>query len=150
MFTCRDVKNVLYLYNPGICTPGGEVPKYVAPHAKANEKPFDVYHMKGTRDFSPASTQIPGAVFIDDDHRATSVVSNLQIEKRFNVAIKEVFDKSNYKRDEFCQEIQRSDWCRFYRQKSAEEMFYVFNDILKNAMRKCVFKKKIFIRKIMG
>ena len=80
------------------------------------------------------------------DHRATSVVSNLQIEKRCNVTIKEVFDKSNYRRDEFCQEIQRSDWCRFYRQKSAEEMFYVFNDILRNAMRKCVFKKKIFIR----
>ena len=80
------------------------------------------------------------------DYRATSVVSNLQIEKRCNVTTKEVFDKSNYKRDEFCQEIQRSDWCRFYRQKSAEEMFYVFNDILKKAMRKCVFKKKIFIR----
>ena len=76
------------------------------------------------------------------DHRATSVVSNLQIEKRCNVTIKEVFDKSNYKRDEFCQEIQRSDWCRFYRQKSAEKMFYVFNDILKNAMRKCVLRKK--------
>ena len=73
------------------------------------------------------------------DHRATSAVSNLQIEKRCNVTIKEVFDKSIYKRDEFCQEIQRSDWCRFYRQKSAEKMFYVFNNILKIAMRKCVF-----------
>ena len=76
------------------------------------------------------------------DHRATSVVSNLQIEKRCNVTIKEVFDKSNYKRDEFCQETQRGDWCRFYHQKSAEEMFYVCIDTLKNAMRKCVFKKK--------
>ena len=80
------------------------------------------------------------------DHRATSVLGSLKIEKRCNVTIKEVFDKSNYKRDDFCQKIQRSDWCRFYRQKSAEEMFYVFNDILKNAMRKCVFRKKIFIR----
>ena len=68
------------------------------------------------------------------DHRATSVASNLQIEKRCNVTIKEVSGKSNCERDELCQEIQKSDWCRFYRQKSAGEMFYVFDDILKNAM----------------
>ena len=111
----------------------------------------------GTNNSLPNSGQKNFETFVSDsvfrtsknksiDRRATSVVSNLQIEKRCNVTIKEVFDKSNYKRDEFCQEIQRSDWCRFYGQKSAEEMFYVFNDILKNAMRKCVFKKKIFIR----
>ena len=75
----------------------------------------------------------------------TSVVSNLQIEKRCNVTVKEVFDNSNYKKDEFCQEIQRIDWCKFYRQKSAEEIFYVFNDIMKNVMRKCVFENKIFV-----
>ena len=82
------------------------------------------------------------------DHRATSVGGNLQIKKRCNVTIEVVFDKSNYKKDEFCQKIQRIDWCSFYRQKSAKEMFYVFNDILKNAMRKCVLESIEFYNKM--
>ena len=40
--------------------------RYVAPHTKPNEKPFAVHHMKGLRDVSPPSKEIPGAVFIDD------------------------------------------------------------------------------------
>ena len=46
----------------------------------------------------------------------------------------------------FCQEIQKSDWSKFYRQKNAEDMFYVFSDIIQNTMRKCVFKRKVLVR----
>ena len=42
------------------------------------------------------------------DHRTTSVVGNLQIEKRFNVTIKDVLNKSNYNKDELCQKIQKN------------------------------------------
>ena len=80
------------------------------------------------------------------DHRVTSIISDFQINTNKKVIVKEIFDKKNYRKDLFCRDLESSDWSRFYRQNSAEDMFSVFSNIFERSLEKCVTKRKVFIR----
>ena len=57
-----------------------------------------------------------------------------------------IFDKKNYRKDLFCRDLESSEWSRFYRRNSAEDMFSVFKNIFEKSLAKCVTKRKVFIR----
>ena len=59
---------------------------------------------------------------------------------------KEVFDRTNYSKEMFCNLILNSDWANFYGQDCAEGMFTIFCDIIEKALHKCTRKKTVFIR----
>ena len=80
------------------------------------------------------------------DHRATSIINVFQINTNKKVIFREIFDKKNYRKDLFSRDLESSDWSRFYRQNSAEDMFSVFSNILERSLEKCITKTKVFIR----
>ncbi|XP_075246544.1 uncharacterized protein LOC142340031 [Convolutriloba macropyga] len=75
--------------------PQEEVPRYVAPHSK----PFDVHVMKGLRDVSPPSKEIPGAVFITggDDGIPKSKNAQKRAKKREKERLQKQMDKLSVK-----------------------------------------------------
>ena len=80
------------------------------------------------------------------DHRATSAITNIKMKPQARVTIKEIFDKRNYRPEVLRNHLSYSDWSNFYNQKCAEGMFSAFTDIFEIALRKCVQKRKVFIR----
>ena len=59
---------------------------------------------------------------------------------------KEIYDKSLYQKARFQNLVQSANWGHFYSQTCAEGMFTVFNNISENALKKCIHRKKVFIR----
>ena len=76
------------------------------------------------------------------DHWATSIISDFQINTNKKVIVKAIFDKKNYREDLFCRDLESSDWSRFYRQNSAENMLSVFSNIFERSLENCVTKEK--------
>ena len=73
--------------------PQDEMPRYVAPHAK----PFDVHVMKGLRDVSPPSKEIPGAVFVNngDDGIPKSKSAQKRAKKKEKERLQKEMEKLN-------------------------------------------------------
>merc|ERR1712226_239826 len=69
------------------------MPRYVAPHAK----PFDVHVMKGLRDVSPPSKEIPGAVFVNngDDGIPKSKSAQKRAKKKEKERLQKEMEKLN-------------------------------------------------------
>ena len=84
------------------------------------------------------------------DHRATSVITKTNMKTRSRVFIKEIFDRSNYRKEHFRELLSRSEWSAFYSQNCAEGMYTIFKDIIEKALRKCITIKKVFIRNDKG
>ena len=82
----------------------------------------------------------------DIDHLATVCITDIQMKSKSKAFIKEIFDKSNYNKDTLCDVISRSNWGNFYNQSCPEGMFTIFTQILEDAIKQCVPKKRVFIR----
>ena len=80
------------------------------------------------------------------DHRATSIVTEIEVKEPPKVFLKEFFDKSNYSKDKLRPLIENSDWSRFNEQSHAEDMYTDFLSNIESAFRKCVPKKTVYIR----
>ena len=79
------------------------------------------------------------------DNRATSVITKANIKTRSRVFIKEIFGKSNYRKEHFRELLSRSDWSAFYSQNCAEGMYTIFEDIIEKALGKCITIKRLLI-----
>ena len=82
----------------------------------------------------------------DVDHRATSVISKLEMKTTRKSIVKEIFDKSTYHPDSFIQSVLMGNWGDFYGQNCGEGMYTSLVRIIEKALNQNISKKKVFIR----
>ena len=57
---------------------------------------------------------------------------------------KEIYDKSTYQKARFQTLVECANWGHFHSQTCAEGMFTVFTNIIENALKMCIHRKKIY------
>ena len=82
----------------------------------------------------------------DIDHLATSIITTIEMKTKSKVITKEIFDKSNYSKEVFRNNINNAEWSSFYNQDCAEGMYTIFCDIIEKALDKCTHRKTVFVR----
>ena len=80
------------------------------------------------------------------DHLSTSIITNIGIKPSEKISQKEIYDKSTYQKARFQNSVQSANWGHFYSQTCAEGMFTVLNNVIENALKMCIHRKKDFIR----
>ena len=75
-------------------------------------------------------------------HRATSVISKLEMKTTRKSIVKEIFEKSNYHPDSFIQSVLMGNWDAFYAQNCGEGMYTNFVRNIAKALNHNISKKK--------
>ena len=81
------------------------------------------------------------------DHRATSIISDFQINTNKKDIVKEIFDKKNYRKDLFCRDMESSHWSSFCHQNSAEDMCSVFINIFERSLEMFYETKSVYTQR---
>ena len=78
------------------------------------------------------------------DHYLSTYVS---IHKHTTTAdIKYVYDKRNYSKEAFCNDLENANWSSIYTQSCADDMFAKFENILNSKIQKHAPQRKVFFR----
>ena len=83
---------------------------------------------------------------MSDVHRATSVISKLEMKTTRKSIVKEIFEKSTFHPDSFIQSVLMGNWDDFYAQTCKEGRYTSFVRILEKALNHNISKKKVSTR----